>query len=103
MTGVSRSMLDRADVSRRAALLGIAAAAAMSPSIVRATGALSGFHNVRDYGAKGDGRAVDSDAINKAVMAASRAGGGTVLIRSEERRVGKECVSTCRSRWAPWS
>src|SRR3546814_13624054 len=22
-------------------------------------------------------------------------------IRSEERRVGKECVSTCRSRWAP--
>src|SRR3546814_19718163 len=23
------------------------------------------------------------------------------LERSEERRVGKECVSTCRSRWAP--
>src|SRR3546814_11042176 len=23
-------------------------------------------------------------------------------IRSEERRVGKECVSTCRSRWAPY-
>src|SRR3546814_12217839 len=23
------------------------------------------------------------------------------LGRSEERRVGKECVSTCRSRWAP--
>src|SRR3546814_5846194 len=23
------------------------------------------------------------------------------LHRSEERRVGKECVSTCRSRWAP--
>src|SRR3546814_4560600 len=22
-------------------------------------------------------------------------------IRSEERRVGKECVSTCRSRWSP--
>ena len=26
----------------------------------------------------------------------------TVLIRSEERRVGKECVSTCRSRWSPY-
>src|SRR3546814_11170637 len=26
------------------------------------------------------------------------AGDGT---RSEERRVGKECVSTCRSRWSP--
>src|SRR3546814_15080694 len=26
-------------------------------------------------------------------------GGGA---RSEERRVGKECVSTCRSRWSPY-
>ena len=25
----------------------------------------------------------------------------TDLRRSEERRVGKECVSTCRSRWSP--
>src|SRR3546814_14124303 len=24
------------------------------------------------------------------------------LLRSEERRVGKECVSTCSSRWAPY-
>ena len=24
------------------------------------------------------------------------------LTRSEERRVGKECVSTCRSRWSPY-
>src|SRR3546814_6361834 len=24
------------------------------------------------------------------------------LQRSEERRVGKECVSTCRSRWSPY-
>src|SRR3546814_15361252 len=23
-------------------------------------------------------------------------------LRSEERRVGKECVSTCRSRWSPF-
>src|SRR3546814_16384432 len=34
------------------------------------------------------------------------AGGGraavaNVSIRSEERRVGKECGSTCRSRWSP--
>src|SRR3546814_18632452 len=26
---------------------------------------------------------------------------GKGVIRSEERRVGKECVSTCRSRWSP--
>src|SRR3546814_20200909 len=27
--------------------------------------------------------------------------GTNVSTRSEERRVGKECVSTCRSRWSP--
>src|SRR3546814_12570686 len=27
---------------------------------------------------------------------------GIVAGRSEERRVGKECVSTCRSRWSPY-
>src|SRR3546814_12146344 len=26
-----------------------------------------------------------------------------VAARSEERRVGKECVSTCRSRWSPYN
>src|SRR3546814_13190360 len=26
---------------------------------------------------------------------------GDAGVRSEERRVGKECVSTCRSRWSP--
>src|SRR3546814_4802338 len=31
-----------------------------------------------------------------------RAGGITIANRSEERRVGKECVSTCRSRWSPY-
>src|SRR3546814_12832396 len=35
-------------------------------------------------------------------------GGGIEILsdqslgRSEERRVGKECVSTCRSRWSPY-
>src|SRR3546814_11882760 len=31
----------------------------------------------------------------------AKVGIGLVPERSEERRVGKECVSTCRSRWAP--
>src|SRR6056297_3350908 len=32
-------------------------------------------------------------------------GCGTIptALRSEERRVGKECVSTCRSRWSPYN
>src|SRR3546814_14561558 len=29
-------------------------------------------------------------------------GDGRLLARSEGRRVGKECVSTCRSRWSPY-
>src|SRR3546814_8140849 len=28
--------------------------------------------------------------------------GAFAYVRSEERRVGKECVSTCRSRWWPY-
>src|SRR3546814_14716139 len=28
--------------------------------------------------------------------------GAVIWVRSEERRVGKECVSTCRSRWSPY-
>src|SRR3546814_5442217 len=34
--------------------------------------------------------------------AARRAKCGRRVIRSEERRVGKECVSTCSSRWSPY-
>src|SRR3546814_11234356 len=26
----------------------------------------------------------------------------SITLRSEERRVGKECVSTCRARWSPY-
>src|SRR3546814_2210751 len=31
-----------------------------------------------------------------------RPGEHGLQVRSEERRVGKECVSTCRSRWSPY-
>src|SRR3546814_11519454 len=37
-----------------------------------------------------------------ATKVADGAGYDTSLVRSEERRVGKECVSTCRSRWSPY-
>src|SRR3546814_2718594 len=42
------------------------------------------------------------------VFAMSRGNDEAILVvgdgevRSEERRVGKECVSTCRSRWSPY-
>src|SRR3546814_3413667 len=39
---------------------------------------------------------VDADTLpDKCFLFPSR-------VRSEERRVGKECVSTCRSRWSPY-
>src|SRR3546814_1349028 len=39
----------------------------------------------------------DNAAVLHALVLAAQA-----LVRSEERRVGKECVSTCRSRWSPY-
>lgn len=38
-----------------------------------------GIFSVRDFGAMGDGRAIDTPAINKAIDAAAASGGGTVL------------------------
>jgi hypothetical protein len=40
----------------------------------------SGVFNVRDFGARGDGTALDTAAINMAIEACSAAGGGQVLI-----------------------
>ena len=39
----------------------------------------AGLFDIRNYGAIGDGKAVDSPAINKAIEAAAAAGGGTVV------------------------
>src|SRR3546814_7600729 len=41
-------------------------------------------------------------AVEEAVARLAVTEIGTPLIRSDERRVGKACVSTCRSRWAPY-
>src|SRR3546814_17433260 len=48
----------------------------------------------------GEHRAVDEDLVigRRKAVAASR----HLEPRSEERRVGKACVSTCRSRWSPY-
>src|SRR3546814_7648156 len=51
----------------------------------------------------------DKDAKSEGIMFATHPANEERLetlrakaARSEERRVGKECVSTCRSRWSPY-
>ncbi|MBP3356582.1 MAG: glycoside hydrolase family 28 protein [Rikenellaceae bacterium] len=55
--------------------LAIAAALLLCGGVSAQSG---GVYNVRDFGAKGDGVHIDSDAVNEAIGAAVKAGGGTV-------------------------
>ena len=50
------------------------------PSASAAGGPDKSFYNVRNYGAVGDGKNLDSPAIDKAIQAAAEAGGGTVYL-----------------------
>src|SRR3546814_4194215 len=42
------------------------------------------------------------DCLGRLARVRPDVGSDGVAARSEERRVGKECVSTCRSRWSPY-
>src|SRR5262245_61685729 len=57
-------------------LLILAASVIHSPS--QTVKGQQGTFDVRSYGAKGDGKTLDTEAINQAVEAAAAAGGGTV-------------------------
>jgi polygalacturonase len=68
-----------------AALLFFLFSFSVSAQTVIQPGDVSNFHslfNIRTFGAKGDGKALDSPAINKAIEAAATAGGGTVFLPS---------------------
>src|SRR3546814_8739284 len=51
--------------------------------------------------AGGDSLSVYINPYSGQVLGALPEHGTLMWTRSEERRVGKECVSTCRSRWSP--
>src|SRR3546814_20008795 len=68
--------------------------------LMRAAGAMKGEADYYEYansaymkGLPGEAKAVIDEGIAKKMLNPGR---------SEERRVGKECVSTCRSRWSPY-
>src|SRR3546814_4407303 len=46
--------------------------------------------------------ALEGDQLVLHVLVVERVVHTKARERSEERRVGKECVSTCRSRWSPY-
>src|SRR3546814_4442481 len=57
-----------------------------------------GVRDISDEERPPDDRRVRSVPVSPRRMTQDHCGNG----RSEERRVGKECVSTCRSRWSPY-
>lgn len=48
----------------------------------------TGVYNVRDYGAAGDGKTLETPAISRAIKACAEAGGGTVLFPAGEYMTG---------------
>src|SRR5262245_22621278 len=44
--------------------------------------------NIADYGAKGDGKTVNTTSIHQAIQACAQAGGGTVYVPTGEFRTG---------------
>ena len=53
------------------------------------------------YGVAGAGSRVGMGLIEQIRTDQSRVRGALDLYRSEERGVGEECSSACRSRWSP--
>jgi polygalacturonase len=76
-TGSSRRELLKLSPLALAAAAATAAPSAFAAS--KASAALPNIFDIRTYGAVGDGKTVDTPAINKAIEAAAAAGGGTVL------------------------
>jgi hypothetical protein len=66
----------------RTRLLVVVALGLVAPgrALQAAEAAGAGFYNVRSFGAAGDGKTLDSPAINKAIESCAAAGGGTVYL-----------------------
>src|SRR3546814_12855046 len=100
MTGIPSCRSATPDDLRRARYC----AASLIPHNVRKT--LSDCKCVRQHGFGGFPSCSLATCAYRQPMIGNRSIGSVAKIggsqRSEERRVGKECVSTCRSRWSPY-
>src|ERR1039458_1295972 len=73
-------LMQRRDLLKISPLaLASAAAGRVAYAQTPVPGGLEALFNVRTYGATGDGRTVDSPAINKAIEAVGAVGGGTLI------------------------
>ncbi len=76
---ITHALPSRRTFLRTSVLGGLGAGYLVGGERLRAAVAVApATYNVRDYGAIGDGRAIDTAAINKTIDAAAAAGGGTV-------------------------
>src|SRR3546814_6492454 len=74
---------------------------AAAPAELRAAGSLGPLHCLPLGSPAGSALMAGLDIIE--ATSVGEADFLLVASRSEERRVGKECVSTCRSRWSPYN
>lgn len=66
--------------------------AALARAFLEAQGAIGGFYNAKDYGAKGNGATDDATAIQNAIYACATAGGGVVYLPAGTFIVGTTLI-----------
>src|SRR3546814_746474 len=105
--GAEREYVDLAFDTGIQVLIGMAPgivgqAVQVGPPVARAVGALhQRVQPLRGGGIAAVVQAVQLQGLHQAADVLARGHAPRLVGRSEERRVGKECVSTCRSRWSP--
>jgi polygalacturonase len=69
-------------------LLGSRSLAAQQPQASTGNDLGARVYNIRDFGAKGDGKALDTTALQSAIDACTRDGGGTVVVPAGIFQIG---------------